>query len=189
MLKMTIAKTSRLQATHENQWVNTADSDNPTVIEKAKNIIESNLYCSLSTCSTDGDPWISPVFFVYDDDWNLYWSSAIISQHSQNIYSNRGKVAIAIYGSQVPEGTGQGLYFTGTAKVVESFESALAEKIIGWARQRTKNANNKTAADYLGDSPRRFYQFTPQNVWVTGKRTVSNGQLVDTKIVLNASTS
>ncbi len=181
---MTIAKTDAEQATVENQWVNTADSDNPAVIEKAKNIIESNIYCSLSTCSPDGEPWISPVFFVYDNDWNLYWSSAIVSQHSQNIYSNGGKVAIAIYGSQVPEGTGQGLYFTGTARVVESFESALAEKIIGWARQRTQKANNKTAADYLGDSPRRFYQFTPQQAWVTGERVLSSGQLVDTKVVL-----
>ncbi|EAW36226.1 hypothetical protein [Lyngbya sp. PCC 8106] len=51
--------------------------------------------------------------------------------------------------------------------------------------ERTKKANNKTAADYLGDSPRRFYQFTPQNVWVTGERILSNGQLVDTKIILN----
>ncbi len=90
----------------------------------------------------------------------------------------------SVYGSEVPEGTGQGLYFTGTARVVESFESALAEKIIGWARQRTQKANNKTAVDYLGHSPRRFYQFTPQQAWVTGERVLSSGQLVDTKVVL-----
>lgn len=52
------------QATEANQWVNTADSDNSAVLQKAKNIIESNLYCSLSTCSTEGEPWISPVLFV-----------------------------------------------------------------------------------------------------------------------------
>ena len=180
---MTIAKTSTGRATQANQWVNTADSDNPAVLQKAKNIIESNLYCSLSTCSTEGEPWISPLLFVYDDDWNLYWSSAIISQHSQNIYSNAGKVAIAIYGSPIPEGTGQGLYLTGTAQEVENPE--VAEQIIRWVGERTGKPNPKIAADYLGNSPRRFYTFTPQNVWVTGERILSNGQLVDTKIILN----
>ncbi len=119
---MTIAKILTGQATETNQWTNTVDSDNPAVLQKAKNIISSNLYCSLSTCSTEGEPWISPLLFVYDNDWNLYWSSAIVSKHSQNIYSNAGKVAIAIYGSPIPEGTGQGLYFTGTATEVESAE-------------------------------------------------------------------
>jgi len=180
---MTTAKTSTGRATQANQWVNTVDSDNPAVLQKAKNIIESNLYCSLSTCSKEGEPWISPLLFVYDDDWNLYWSSAIISQHSQNIYSNAGKVAIAIYGSPIPEGTGQGLYFTGTAQEVQNPE--VAEQIIGWVGQRTKKANNKTASDYLGDSPRRFYRFVPNQIWVTGERILSNGQLVDTKIILN----
>ncbi len=123
------------------------------------------------------------MLFVYDENWNLYWSSAIISKHSQNIYSNAGKVAIAIYGSPILEGTGQGLYFTGMAQEVESAE--VAKQIIRWVGERTKKANNKTAADYLGDSPRRFYRFIPQKVWVTGERILSDGQLVDTKIVLN----
>lgn len=108
---------------------------------------------------------------------------AIISKHSQNIYSNAGKVAIAIYGSAIPEGTGQGLYFAGTATEVESAE--VAEQIIRWVGERTGKPNPKIAADYLGQSPRRFYAFTPQKVWVTGERILSDGQLVDTKIVLN----
>ncbi|WP_413167989.1 pyridoxamine 5'-phosphate oxidase family protein [Capilliphycus salinus ALCB114379] len=180
---MTIAKTFTGQATQANQWINTADSDHPAVFQKAKNILSNNLYCSLSTCTPDGEPWISPLLFVYDENWNVYWSSAIISKHSQNIYSNGGKVAIAIYGSPIPEGTGQGLYLTGTAQEVENPE--VAEQIIGWVGQRTKKANNKTASDYLGDSPRRFYRFVPTQVWVTGERILSDGQLVDTKVGVN----
>ena len=171
------------QATEANQWVNTTDLDNPAVLQKAKNIIESNLYCSLSTCSTEGEPWISPLLFVYDENWNLYWSSAIVSKHSQNIYSNAGKVAIAIYGSPIPEGTGQGLYLTGTATEVESVETA--EQIIRWVGERTGKPNPKIAADYLGQSPRRFYQFAPEKVWVTGERILTEGQLVDTKILIH----
>jgi nitroimidazol reductase NimA-like FMN-containing flavoprotein (pyridoxamine 5'-phosphate oxidase superfamily) len=59
-------------ATVENAWVNTIDSKAPGVVEKACSILKSNLYCTLSTCSTDGYPWVTPVFFVYDDRLTLY---------------------------------------------------------------------------------------------------------------------
>ena len=49
-------------ATAENGWVSTIDSKNPEVIAKARHIIESNLYCVLSTCSPDGYPRVSPCF-------------------------------------------------------------------------------------------------------------------------------
>jgi len=49
-------------ATALNGWISTIDSKNPEVIAKARHIIESNLYCVLSTCSPEGYPWVSPVF-------------------------------------------------------------------------------------------------------------------------------
>jgi hypothetical protein len=98
-------------ATAENGWVNTIDSKNPEVIAQARHIIESNLYCVLSTCSSDGFPWVSPVFFAGDEGWNIYWASAVASRHSQNLCSNNGRAAIAIFDSSVPAGTGKGFTF------------------------------------------------------------------------------
>lgn len=44
---------------------------------------------------------------------------------------------------------------------------------------------NRTAADYLGDSPRRCYQFQPAQVWINGTPEPIGNQLVDTKIQLD----
>lgn len=33
----------------------------------------------------DGKPWICTVYFVYDDDFNLYWTSGRSRQHSIEI--------------------------------------------------------------------------------------------------------
>jgi uncharacterized protein YhbP (UPF0306 family) len=182
-MKTMVKAIERLEAASaENGWINTVDAHKPEVLEKARQIIESNIYCSLSTCSVDGMPWATPVFFIYDEQWNIYWSSAVNCQHSQNIYTNHGRVAVAIYGSVLPMGTGQGLYFTGTAAELEPGK-------IEWAIQTTSARSgkviNRTAADYLNDSCRRFYQFTPSEVWVTGSRIPVENQLVDTKIRLD----
>ncbi|MDZ7963267.1 MAG: pyridoxamine 5'-phosphate oxidase family protein [Aulosira sp. DedQUE10] len=169
-------------ANSTNRWVNTIDSQNPEVIAQASGIIANNLYCTLSTCSADGYPWVSPLFFAYDDHWNIYWSSAIISQHSQNIYNNHGRVAIAIFDSSISEGTAEGVYITGTAS---ELNPDAAEKVLQLLLQRATKKYNRTALDYLNDSPRRFYQCQPQEVWITGKRVAIGNQLVDTKIQLS----
>ena len=169
-------------ASVENAWLNTFDSNKPEVLKDACKIIFSILYCTLSTCSQEGFPWASPVFFVYDNDLNIYWSSAVISQHSQNIYSNCGRVAIAIYDSSVSEGTCGGVYFSGTASELhpDSFE-----QIFELMQQRAGKQFNRTLKDYQGDSPRRIYQFQPNQAWITGSRVPVGNQLVDTKIKLN----
>lgn len=172
-------------ATAENGWINTIDSDHPDVIATAHRIIESIHYCALSTCSPDGFPWSSPVLFVYDKDWNIYWSSAIASTHSQNLYGNGGRAAIAIYDTRLDQGSVKGLYFTGTAS---ELNPAQVESIMKQLFDRAGTSPNRTAQDYLGDSPRRFYCFQPQEIWVTGERLAIGNQLVDTKIRLNFDT-
>jgi uncharacterized protein YhbP (UPF0306 family) len=166
-------------ATVENAWVNTIDSKAPEVVEKARFILKSNLYCTLSTCSTDGYPWVTPVFFVYDDRLTLYWCSTVVAKHSQNLYRNNGRVAVAVFNSSVGEGTGQGLYFYGVASEVSP---SLIQEVMGRMAQRAGKVINRTVEDYLGDSPRRIYQFHPQEAWITGDRLAVDNQLVDTKI-------
>jgi hypothetical protein len=169
-------------ATEENGWINTVDTLNPQVLERVLQILQHTRFCTLSTCSADGIPWASPVFFCYQG-LNLYWSSAIASRHSQNIYQNQGRVAIAIYDSNVAEGQAQGLYFSGVA-------SELAPDHVGGVMQLLfKRAGgdppDRTEADYLGDSPRRIYHFRYQEAWITGERLPIGKQLVDTKIRLD----
>lgn len=170
-------------ATAENGWVNTADGQTLEVITKARQILEGTIYASLSTCSPEGLPWASPVFFTYDSDWNLYWSSAMVAQHSQNLYANQGRGAIAIYSTDREEGQGQGLYLSGTAAEVEAGD---VERVIPLLLKRAAKGQQRSPADYLAPSPRRLYQFQPQAVWITGERlALSETILIDTKIQLD----
>ena len=168
-------------ATVENGWVNTAEAESPEVIAKARYILQNTPYCSLSTCSAEGIPWASPVFYVFDSKVRLYWSSAISSRHSQNLYTNHGRVAIAIYGTDGGEGKGQGLYFSGTAGEVNPGQ---VEAVIQLLNERSGN-QNRAAADYLLPSPRRLYHFEPEELWVTGERVPLEQVLIDTKVELN----
>jgi hypothetical protein len=170
-------------ATAENGWVNTVEGQTAAVIEQARLQLETTLYGTLSTCSPEGWPWASPIFFAYDAGWNLYWSSAIAARHSQNLYANQGRAAIAIYSTQVGEGQGQGVYFSGSA--AELADQAVPE-ILPLLLQRAKSGQRRSPADYLGNSPRRIYRLVPQAAWITGPRmALSETILVDTKIQLD----
>src|SRR5947209_528279 len=59
----------------------------------------------------DGQPWICTVYFVADDDLNLYWMSARERQHSVEI-SNDPKVAAKVVQDAERK---QALQITGTA--------------------------------------------------------------------------
>ncbi|MBW4462143.1 MAG: pyridoxamine 5'-phosphate oxidase family protein [Nodosilinea sp. WJT8-NPBG4] len=170
-------------ATAENGWVNTADGQAPEVIARARQILEGTIYSTLSTSSADGMPWASPLFFTYDSDWNLYWSSAMVAQHSQNLYANQGRAAIAVYSTDREEGKGQGLYLSGTAAEVAAED---VERVIPLLLKRAAKGQQRSPADYLAPSPRRLYQFQPQAVWITGERiALSETILIDTKIKLD----
>ncbi|MBD2425848.1 pyridoxamine 5'-phosphate oxidase family protein [Phormidium sp. FACHB-1136] len=173
------------QATPENGWVNTTEGHNPAVIARARQILAGTIYGTLATSRPDGLPWASPIFFGYDAAWNLYWSSTLVAQHSQNLYANQGRAAIAIYSTDRSEGQGQGLYLSGT---VAEVETAAVETVIPLLLQRSASGQRRTAADYLPPSPRRLYRFQPQTVWITGDRiALSDTILIDTKIQLDLS--
>lgn len=95
--------------------------------EKAKQIIEENIYCTVATATLDGKPWISPVFFSYDENYNIYWVSNKNSIHSELIRQNP-QVAIVIFNSQAPEGEGDGVYIK--AKVQELYDEEEIKKAI-----------------------------------------------------------
>ncbi len=171
------------KASPDNRWINTVDGQNPELWAIARRIIETTIFGTLSTCSPDGIPWASPVFYCYDQAWNLYWASTTVARHSQNLYQNQGRAAFAIYPSDRQEGQGQGLYLAGTATEVGA-EAVL--RIIPILLQRAARNQHRTPADYLDTSPRRLYCFQPTTLWITGERiALSETILIDTKVELD----
>jgi nitroimidazol reductase NimA-like FMN-containing flavoprotein (pyridoxamine 5'-phosphate oxidase superfamily) len=169
-------------ATAENAWVNTIDGDRLDILALARQLISEQIYGTLSTCSPDGMPWGTPLFFVYDEVLNFYWSSAIAAQHSQNLYANQGRAMITIYDATKIKA----VYFSGVA--TELTEPTKLAQILKLFDQRAKRPNPRLAADYLDQSPRRMYQFAINEAWVSGDRLQLGDQLIDTKIQLNLAT-
>lgn len=170
-----------LQPTAQNQWTTSPSPTPEGVLAKVSRLFESVNYCALSTCSADGQPWISPVVFAFDQGLNIYWSSAIASQHSQNIYHNRGLAAIALYQSQKSTAPTDGLYLTGTA--IE-LDLAGVQQALPFLDKRASRSTPRSPADYLGESARRMYCFSPQRAWCTGERFSKDNQLIDTKVLI-----
>jgi len=50
----------------------------------------------VATVDANGMPWVSPVFYVPDENYDLYWTSEKTARHSENI-RNTGAAAIVIY--------------------------------------------------------------------------------------------
>ena len=59
-----------------------------------KEYFDSKKDMQLATVA-NGQPWICTVYFVYDDDFNLYWTSARSRQHSLEILKDP-KAAVTI---------------------------------------------------------------------------------------------
>ena len=170
----------------ENHYVGTANPANKSVFERAIAILNASQYCTLSTASPEGIPWGTPLFFITDEDLSLYWSSAIVSQHSLNLAQSSGQAMVTMYAPHDATGSTQGLYFNGCATVVN--DEQLVVPLLPLMVAKSGRPMSRTALDYLRDSSRRFYQFVPHAAWITGDRLVDGNQLIDTKIALDVAT-
>ena len=72
---------------------------------------------TLATADTDGLPWASPVWFASVDHREFLWVSSPEARHSRNI-GVRPDIAIVIFDSRQPPGSGQGVYVAATAELV-----------------------------------------------------------------------
>jgi nitroimidazol reductase NimA-like FMN-containing flavoprotein (pyridoxamine 5'-phosphate oxidase superfamily) len=143
---------------------------------EAKTILDAIKYATLATVSSDGDPWNSPVYYVADENYNLYWASYTESQHSKNIRTN-GKVFIAVYDSTVPWGTGTGVFIQAKAwEVTDDQEIVKACQL----RQARVAQAKQPPEDFMGDKPRRIYCATPQHIWMNQDSEI-NGNFVDVR--------
>lgn len=147
--------------------------------QKAKQVISDIIYMTVATADADGEPWNSPVYSAYDEEYNFYWVSWAENQHSKNISSN-GKAFVVIYDSTVPESTGFGVYMKGSA--VQLTKKDLPEMLKALTLlARRKNTEQKKPTDFLALLPRRVYKFVPEQIWVNADGAIK-GNFVDQRI-------
>ena len=150
-------------------------------VKEAKQIISSNIYMTIASASKSGKPWVSPVFFAYDNRYNLYWVSNKDSKHSILLSKNHS-AAIVIFDSRALEGEGDGVYFE--TKVKELKEKGEIEKAMKILNERiTKEEFRiKKIDEVISKGVWRIYKAIPNNVFKLTEGEVIDGQYVDKKI-------
>jgi uncharacterized protein YhbP (UPF0306 family) len=137
----------------------------------ARSVIANNVYLSLATASASR-PWVSPVYYDFDEDFSFYFVSTLDSLHVQNILANP-QVAVAIYDSTQPARTGMGVQIEGIASMVKEDEIPM---VIGYLYKRRfplnadQNEDDLSPTDFFGESLFRLFKIVPQHIYTRDTR-------------------
>lgn len=123
-------------------------------------------FCTLSTVDEQGNPWGAPVFYAWNAEGQIFWTSAVDAQHSRNI-ANNGRAYISLLAEKLDRNNpgNNGLYMAGTAREITDMSELVAAREILCARMNQTSEHPET---FLGAHPRRVYVFTPQAAWCDG---------------------
>lgn len=138
--------------------------------ELARGIIKSNQYCTLATVDGEGNPWISPVAYVYDEKWNLYFVSMPASKHGKNI-SAKDNIAVSIFDSQQVWGDGVGLQIEAKIEIVSGVEvlriaTLYASRNYPYGGIKMDQAMEFIKSMVLEGKQYKIYKITPTVVWM-----------------------
>jgi len=135
--------------------------------QTARDIIEANCYLVLATADATGRPWSSPVYFAHIGFTEFFWVSSPEATHSRNIAVRRD-VGIAVFDSQVAIGTGQGVYMSAIAKLLDDGETARG--IDAFSRRSVAHGGLEwTIEDVRAGADVRLYRGTADSYWILAK--------------------
>ncbi len=115
----------------------------------------------LATIGSDGAPWVCTVYFVADEDMNIYWTSAKFRRHSQEIMHD-GRVAVTILPDTHRK---RSLQIIGIAEKVLPDDSEKADTVYGQKfghkpeRLEEVRQNTPDGRAYWKLSPKEIYCF------------------------------
>ena len=130
----------------------------------ARGIIEANQYMVLGTANETGDPWVSPVWYAMDGYADFYWVSSPDARHSRNL-AVRPELGIVIFDSQVPIGTGQGVYMSAVADQLSGAEVERGMDIFS-ARSVERGGRAWGPQEVGGFGVNRLYRARASEHWV-----------------------
>jgi hypothetical protein len=135
--------------------------------QTVRDIIEASRYLVLATADAAGRPWSSPVYFAHLGFTEFFWVSSPEVTHSRNI-AVRPEVGIVVFDSQVAIGTGQGVYMSAVATMLESGESARG--IEAFSRRSVAHGGQEwTSQAVRPGAGMRLYRATAGSHWILAK--------------------
>lgn len=150
---------------------------NEVMDEKAARILREQWFCVLGTASTDGVPWVSPIFYNFDSNYRIVWESNREAQHSKLIAANPN-VAISVANFNTRDAD-EAVYLVCRAREVpaEGLEVALDVYLHG-AHDR-EQIRQRTVSLYLEDQPLRLYEAFPERAWLLVVTYDPDGRRID----------
>jgi pyridoxine/pyridoxamine 5'-phosphate oxidase len=133
----------------------------------ARGIIDANLYMVLGTADETGRPWTSPVYFANSGYAEFFWVSSPDAAHSRHI-AVRPQVSIVIFNSQMPIGTGQGVYMRAVAQEVTGAEFDRGIEVFS-RRSLAHGGAAWTREDLRAEAGLRLYRATAHDHSVLAK--------------------
>lgn len=133
----------------------------------ARDIIEANRYLVLATADATGRPWSTPVYFAHIDFTEFFWVSSPDVTHSRNI-AVRPEVGIVVFDSQAAIGTGQGVYMSALAKLLDGGE--IDRGIEAFSRRSVAHGGPEwTSEDVQPGAGLLLYRATAESHWILAK--------------------
>lgn len=161
--------------------------------QKAQQIIEENLYMTISVATKDGDPWISNLFYSVDKKYNFYWYSSKDSNHSKILKENP-TAAISIFNSTAKGDDADAVYMKAKVEeITDKLELIKGLTTYGKKMLRTGFAESKAQIerfvnqhnDFEGVSKLRLYKATPVKSWKLAPSEEFNGKYIDGRIEID----
>lgn len=141
--------------------------DGGTAAGMVRQIIEANRYLVLATADASGRPWSSPVYFAHVRFTEFCWVSSPDATHSRNI-AVRPEVGIVVFDSRAAIGTGQGVYMSAAAKLLD--DDAVAPSIEAFSRRSVAHGGYEwTSEDVRPGTGLRLYRATAESHWILAK--------------------
>lgn len=137
-------------------------------VQFVKEKLDASQFVSLAT-EGDGGPWVCPLYFAYDKEFNLYvLSQPATSLHMKHVAHNPA-VACAVYDSaQKTDAKVAGVQIKGKAHFVEASEVKLAfDTYFTATPARTPSGPAHRPEAYAQESAIwRLVKIVPEEIWV-----------------------
>jgi nitroimidazol reductase NimA-like FMN-containing flavoprotein (pyridoxamine 5'-phosphate oxidase superfamily) len=134
----------------------------------ASDLIEASRYLVLATADATGRPWSSPVYFAHIGFTEFFWVSSPEVTHSRNI-AVRPEVGIVVFDSQAAIGTGQGVYMSAVAELVEG-DDLTARGLEAFSRRSVAHGGPEWASeDVRPAAGLRLYRATAGSHWILAR--------------------
>jgi uncharacterized protein len=88
-----------------------------TELDEVARFLRSHSTLALATVSAEGAPRAAALFYLFQDDWRLYWFSSTASEHSRNLKRDRA-AAVSVYRPTADWRKIRGVQMRGTATPV-----------------------------------------------------------------------